>query len=131
MGLTNWDNSPSVVKPNGTAYNFANKKTKKKKVPLMLTAEYSRPIPASPGMRVLVNDTWTPSNKDERTFDGKKFTGTSECISYDRHGNATIFSRTRKPNREPKRYSDAWADKENKRRSTVTAANMPAIGNVE
>ena len=130
MGLTQWDNSPAVVKPNGSAYNF-NKKVRTKKTPLMLTSEYARPIPAPSGMRVLVNETWTPSNADKRTFDGKRFTGTSECISYDRNGNATLFSRTRKPNRSPKRFTAAWADAENKQRHTKSSADLPAIGNVE
>jgi len=74
-----------------------------------------------------VSKRWQSSNPSKRTFDGKPFTGTSECISY-RNGRATLFTRARKPNREPKRYTAEWADKENRRRSTVTAAMLTPIG---
>lgn len=48
-----------------------------------------------------VSDRWQPSDASKRTFGGKRFSGTSECISYKADGTATIFraTRTRKNNR--------------------------------
>lgn len=48
-----------------------------------------------------VSQRWQPSDANKRTFGGKRFSGTSECISYKADGTATIFksTRTRKNNR--------------------------------
>ena len=71
-----------------------------------------------------VNDRWKESRASDRTFGGKKFSGTSECISYAADGTATVFKgrTTKKPNRVPSRYSL------DNRPHRITAANLAPIG---
>lgn len=61
----------------------------------------ARAMSAVTALDTRVSERWHPSQADKRIFDGKLFTGTSECISYKADGTASIFrsTRTRKPNR--------------------------------
>jgi hypothetical protein len=61
----------------------------------------ARAMSAITALSTRVSDRWQGSKPSERKFDGKLFTGTSECISYKADGTASIFrsTRTRKTNR--------------------------------
>lgn len=60
----------------------------------------AKAIGAVTALDTRVSARWQASRADTRTFNGRLFTGTSECISY-KNGTASIFrsTRTRKTNR--------------------------------
>jgi len=72
-----------------------------------------------------VSKRWQASNPDKRVFNGKRFTGTSVCISYTNRdrSDAVIFRSARAERRATtRRSSSANAPKR------LTCADMQAIG---
>jgi len=86
----------------------------------------ARAMGAVTALDTRVSKRWQVSNPDKRTFKGKPFSGTSECVSYklDADGNKTgahIFRKARGSyNRKPNRVVDG------SRR--ITAADLAPIG---
>ncbi len=83
----------------------------------MVVRSDARAMSAVTALSTRVSDRWQGSNADTRTFDGKPFTGTSNCVSYylDDDGNkvnARLFraAHRRKSNRIPNRYTSEQID---------------------
>jgi len=71
---------------------------------------------------------WLASKPSQRTFGGRPFTGTSECISYKADGTASVFS----PARTTNARSKTRIVQDNARQSYADrVAQLGAIGNVE
>lgn len=75
-----------------------------------------------------VSARWMTSKPSKRTFGGRPFTGTSECISYKADGTASVFS----PARTTNARSKTRIVQDNARQSYADrVAQLGAIGNVE
>lgn len=93
----------------------------------MIVRADARAMSATTALTVRHSPTWKASDADKRTFKGKKFTGTSACISY--------FNADKSDARV---FSAAQSRKENAKRNTPTTqyvapliSRLAPIGNVE